>query len=503
MVQMLAFGGKRVEMVERVTNWLAQQDAGIYLVGGCVRDWLLGRPIADLDVVTAGDGPLLARRLANSFGGDCFTLDRARCTGRAILRGEEGRRLEVDVARFQGEDLTADLALRDFTINAMAVDVRVLEAVIDPFDGLADLEAGRIRPVSDGSIRNDPLRAMRALRLAAQLHFILDAETEALIRRDGAGLAQVAGERVRDELASLIDLPHASQYLARLDELGLLTIILPELEALRNLAQPLPHHLDALDHSMATVSALEALLEAMGEEEERAGGRPEPAWPDWPMMTLLSPFSERVCFHVQRVMSDSRSRLVTLKLAALLHDVSKPETRAVDEDGRIRFLGHQKVGAEVAAGALRRLRFSGSEVRLAETVVEQHMRPLLLASENSVTSRAIYRFFRDTGEAGVEVLLHALADHQATYAPEAEDSRWLSLVELAARMLGDYWDRRPKRVQPPPLVDGHDLMREFGLEPGPHIGEMLEMVREAQVAGKVKNRQGALSLLRTRLSAQS
>lgn len=489
-----------MEMVDRVTSWLAQQDAEIYLVGGCIRDWLLGRPIADLDVVTAGDGLVLARRLADSFRGDYFALDMARSTGRVILLEEEGRRLEVDVARFQGQDLAADLALRDFTINSMAVEVRALEDVVDPYDGMADLEAGRIRPVSDGSIRNDPLRAMRALRLAGQLDFVLDTQTQALIRRDGMGLAQVAGERVRDELAHLIALPHASLYLAQMDGLGLLTIVLPELEALRNLAQPPPHHLDALDHSMGTVRSLEALLQALGGGEQRAGGALDPELPDWPMMSLLSPFAERVCSHVQRVMSDSRSRLVALKLAALLHDVGKPETRTVDGDGRVRFLGHQRVGAKVAAEALRRLRFSGSEVRLAETVVEQHMRPLLLASEKSVTSRAIYRFFRDTGEAGADVLLHALADHRATYAPEAEDDGWLSLVELVARMLGDYWDRRPERVAPPPLVDGHDLMREFDLEPGPQIGELLEMVREAQVAGEVESRQDALSLLRTRLS---
>jgi tRNA nucleotidyltransferase/poly(A) polymerase len=171
---------------DRVVSWLARQGAGIYLVGGCVRDWVLQRPIDDLDVATSGDGLVLARRLANQFGGDFFALDRERGTGRALLHDEERHRFVVDVARFQGEDLAADLAQRDFTINALAIDARARQEVIDPYDGMADLEAGLIRPVSDDSIRNDPLRALRALRQAAQLDFALAPSTKGLIRADGA-----------------------------------------------------------------------------------------------------------------------------------------------------------------------------------------------------------------------------------------------------------------------------------------------------------------------------
>jgi poly(A) polymerase len=491
-----------VGIEDRVVSWLAQQGAGNYLVGGCVRDWVLRRRIADLDVATSGDGLVLARRLANQFGGDFFALDRERSTGRALLQDEGRRRLVVDVARFQGEDLAADLAQRDFTINALAVDARARQEVIDPYDGMADLEAGLIRPVSDSSIRSDPLRALRALRQAAQLDFALAPRTKALIRRDGAALVQVAGERVRDELATLMALPQATRYLVQLDELGLLTVILPELEPLRGLAQTPPHYLDGLAHSLETVRALEVLLQVLHGEEDGERGSLDPELPDSPDLSLLFPFAGRVLAHLRRVMSDSRPRLVTLKLAALVHDVGKPGTRTVVEDRRIRFIGHQRDGARSAARALRRLRFSNSEVGLGETIVGHHMRPLLLAGQESVSSRAVYRFFRDTGEAGVEVLVHALADHRATHVPGTEDDRWLDLVTLAARMLGDYWDRQPERVKPPPLVDGHDLLREFGLEPGPQIGELLEVVREAQVAGEVGDRKEALAVVRARLTRE-
>jgi hypothetical protein len=201
-------------------------------------------------------------------------------------------------------------------------------------------------------------------------------------------------------------------------------------------------------------------------------------------------------------LGDIRPRLVTLKLAALLHDTGKPAARTEEEGNRIRFLGHHQVGAKLTARILRRLRFNNAEVRLGEAVVRHHMRPLLLANQESVTSRAVYRFFRDTREAGVEVLVHALADHRATYPPAAGGDAWLRLTLLTARMLEDYWERRAGRVNPPVLVNGHDLLREFELPPGPQIGELLEVVREAQASGEVHTREEALALLRSRLSPE-
>jgi tRNA nucleotidyltransferase/poly(A) polymerase len=487
----------------RVGAWLAQQDVEAYLVGGCVRDRLLWRHVADLDVVTAGDGLILARCLADSLGGKYYPLDQDRSTGRAILPGGGGRRLVVDVAQFRGGSLAADLADRDFTINALAVDVRAPNEVIDHYNGMADLAEGLIRPISDDSIRNDPLRAMRAVRQAAQLGFALAPETRQLVWRDGDGLAQVSGERVRDELARLLVLPDASPYLILLDELGLLTVVLPELEALRNLEQPAPHHCDVFGHSLETVQALEVLLRAVQTWVDGARGSLDPELPDHLFRSFLSRFSRNLDVHFRRVMSDTRRRLVALKLAALLHDTGKPTACAVNMDGRVCFAGHQEVGARSTVWALRRLRFSSGEVRLGEIIVRHHMRPLLLAKAANVTARAIYRFFRDTGDAGIDVLFHALADHQAVYGLDAEDEGWANLVALTARMMGDYWERQSERVKPARVIDGHDLLREFGLRPGPQIGELLEVVREAQVSGEVHSRQDALRLVRARLAGES
>jgi tRNA nucleotidyltransferase/poly(A) polymerase len=479
---------QRVQIEDRVIDWLVQQEIDAYLVGGCVRDRLLGRPVYDLDLAVEGDGLTVARRLADHFRGAYYPLDEVRGTGRAILPVAGDHRLVVDVARVRGETLADDLANRDFTINALAADVRLPAAVIDRHGGQADLQAGLIRPVSEASIHDDPLRALRAIRLAAQLDLALAPETERLIRRDGAALAGVAGERVRDEVARLLALPGATPYLRRMDDLGLLTVVWPELEPLRGVAQPPPHYLGVLAHSLETVHALEALLARLEADSEF----PVP----------LRPFAGRLQAHLAQIVSDTRPRLVTLKLAALLHDTGKPAAHSVDQQGRIRFIGHQKGGAKIAAGVLRRLRFHNAEVRLAEAIVRHHMRPLLLARDESVSSRAVYRFFRDTGDAGVEVLLHALADHRATYAPGVGDKQGARLVALAARMLQDYWERREQQVAPPPLLDGNDLMREFELQPGPRVGQLLEAVREAQVSGQVRTYAQALALVRRELARE-
>jgi poly(A) polymerase len=488
-IQMEERVGAGLSLEERVVDWLARQDMECYLVGGWVRDRLLKRPSYDLDVATAGDGLGLSRLLADYFGGEYYPLDRARGTGRVILHLDEVQRLVVDVAQFRGQDLADDLADRDFTINALAATAGAPDEIIDLHGGLVDLESGLLRVVSAESIRNDPLRALRAVRQAAELGLDLAPETEAAVRQDGGGIAHISGERIRDELARLLALGHAAQHLAQLDDLGLLTTIFPELEPLRGLAQPFPHHLDVFSHSLETVRWLEELLNAM-----RGFPNSAIAIPD-----ILAPFTRRIQDHLARLLSDERPSLITFKLSALLHDTGKAATCTVDEDGRVRFIGHQKDGAQIVAAVLRRLRFSSAEVRLGETIVRNHMRPLLLANQRSASPRAIYRYFRATGMAGVETLVHALADHLATYRPDAAHDQWPRLTALAARMLGDYWDRQAERINPPPLVRGRDLMYECGLQPGPQIGELLEIVREAQVAKEIYSRGEALDLIRAHL----
>jgi len=486
-------------IVEQVCAFLRARSIEAYLVGGCVRDWLLERSSHDFDFAVAGDAVELAREVADRMGGAFVLLDQERGTGRVVTRGEDGQRLFIDFAQLQDDDIITDLSRRDFTVNAIAVavaDADSLSHIIDPYDGRRDLQLGLVRAVSETAFRDDPLRTLRAVRLAAEMEARIKQGTEELLRRAVHLLVNVSAERVRDELAKILALPGAAQNLCYLDELGILMAMIPELETLKGIEQSEPHCLDVFEHSLETVRRLEEVIEALGGEEKVNG---ELAL----VPLLLSPFSCQISAHLSQPICGDRSRLMVLKLVALLHDLGKPATKSFDNEGGIHFYGHEGEGAEVVGAVLRRLRFGGNEVSLARTIVANHMRPCLLAREKVVTRRAVYRFFRDTGDAGVDTLFLYLADHLATWGPNLRMARWRRRVEFVASMLADYYERHQKVISPPRLINGHDLMEEFDLEEGPRIGELLEAVREAQVEDEVRTKGEALALVKGLLGRET
>ena len=475
----------KASIVEQVCAFLRERTVEAYLVGGCVRDWLLGRSSHDIDFAVAGDAVKLARRVADRMGGAFVLLDEERCTSRVVTRGENGQHLFIDFAQLQGDDIVTDLSQRDFTVNAIAVAVADARSrIIDPYGGRRDLQLGLVRAVSETAFQDDPLRTLRAVRIAAEIEASIEQGTEELLRRAVHLIANVSAERVRDELARVVALPGAALHLRYLDELGLLVVIIPELETLKGVEQSEPHYQDVFEHSLETVRRLEEVIEAL----EGCEGK----LPLIPL--LLSPFSRQLSVHLSQAISGDRLRLTVLKLAALLHDLGKPATKSVDDEGGAHFYGHEGEGAEAVGAILRRLRFGGNEVALAKTIVANHTRPCLLADQEVVTRRAVYRFFRDTGDAGVDTLLLCLADHLATSGPNLRMARWRKKVEFVASMLADYYERQQQVISPPKLISGHDLMDELGLEEGPRIGELLEAVREAQVEGEVRTREDALAL---------
>jgi putative nucleotidyltransferase with HDIG domain len=382
----------------------------------------------------------------------------------------------------------ADLAGRDFAVNAMALEVtRVPPRLIDPHGGQADLQARRLRAVSGQAIRDDPVRGLRAVRLGGQLGFEIDAHTRGLIREAAPHLAEVSAERVRDELCKILSLPSTAASLRKLDALGLLAEVLPEVEALKGLAQTGRHRWDAYQHTLQTVADLETLLPLDGSALH----------PD-------VPFPRGVADHLSVIVTGGHSRRLLLTLAALLHDVGKPDTAAVDPDGRVRFIGHEEIGATMAADALHRLRFSGDAVRLTKTTVRHHLRPLGLTWGGVASKRAIYRFFRDTHDAGVEIALLALADDRATvgYEDDADGSsregadEYQALLETVRALLDAYFNHQGSVIAPAPLLTGRDLIDIFGLEQGPSIGRLLATLSEAQATGQVTTREEAQEYVR-------
>ncbi|MCS7219840.1 MAG: HD domain-containing protein [Anaerolineae bacterium] len=506
---------KRVELPERwvkpdtlayeVLSFVARQRQPVWLVGGAVRDRLLRRETHDLDLVVPADAAALARQVADHFNGDFYLLDPRRDFGRALLPAipaatddltipdRSAQPLIVDVVRLQGPQLEDDLRARDFTINAMAVLLSAGAAgeLIDPLGGMEDLKRGILRLASEHALRADPVRLLRAPRLAGELGLRLSPELIQAIRETAPLLAFGAAERVRDELWRMIGQTGCARAVRVLHHLQLLAVVLPEMAALVDLQQSPPHHWDVFEHTIQTMQAADRLLMLIWGE-----GRPQDV-PESLMWEQLVRYAEPLRAHLSREVSSGHPRAGWLRWLAMAHDWGKALTRTVEADGRVRFLNHERQGARLVEDRLFLLRFSREEMRHLGTMVRLHMRPFALLREGQEPSRrAIYRFFRDAGAMGVELLLCSLADHRATYGADLDLVEWRDRVGRVAQMLAAWLERREETLTPEPLLDGHTLIRELGIAPGPEVGRLLDAVYEAQVVGEVRDQVEALELAR-------
>ena len=459
-------------------------DAEAYVVGGTVRDALLGLPLADLDLAVAGDAPETARALADRLVGHYVLLDAGRGTARIVL--DEGPIRVIDVARLQGT-IEDDLAARDLTIDALAAPL-VGGDVLDPHGGLGDLESRTVRLVSEQALVDDPLRLLRAVRLATQLDFAIEPATADALRRHAGRIGRAAAERQRDELARCLSTGRAAHALRLMDQHSLLEALLPEVTAGRGVSQPKEHYYDVFDHAIETVASLDFMLAAEAPPDARERDFWEALWGG------LSFLPELRAYLAEEV-SEGRSRAALLKLAGLLHDVAKPETRKPDETGRIRFFGHAEQGAETARRIMQRFRFSRRETDFVSRMVEEHLRPGQLSDEGPPSRRALFRFFRDTGEAAEGVLLLSLADALAARGPGMTIEGWRSHVAYIAHVLARR-NEDESIARPPRLVTGDDLMAALGIGPGPEVGRLLHAIEEALGAGDIATREEAIELAR-------
>ncbi|MBI5951512.1 MAG: HD domain-containing protein [Chloroflexi bacterium] len=487
-------------LVKKVMDVLPP-DQEIYLVGGAVRDLLLSRPSPDFDFALPANGIPLARKVANALGADFLPLDDERDTGRVIVTNEDGSRAYLDFAVYRGENLTADLRGRDFTINAIAYNLRD-GAIIDPTEGGKDLRAKIIRACLPTSLFDDPVRILRAVRLAAALDFHIEKNTRELMKQSASELGRISPERLRDEIFKMLSGPKPDACMRALEMLGVFTYLMPELSAMKGVAQSEPHMFDVWTHTLSVLDYLDQTISALkvGYDAEKTND----------MFTgllglRLGRYREQIAKHFAEPLNSDRSLRSLFFFAALYHDVCKPETKTVEESGRIRFFDHEERGAEVAAKRLRSFNVSNDEVERARTIVKNHMRIHAFADrlerdKQTPSRKAIYRFFRDSGQAGIDLVLLALADVRATRAHALTVESWTVHLDIARILLENYFERPEEVVSPPRLLDGNILMRELGIKPGPAVGQLLESIRENQAAGKIETLDQALAFAREELA---
>jgi poly(A) polymerase len=446
-----------------------------WIVGGAVRDALLDRPVVDLDLaVAAGEEEAAARAVARSSGGPAFQLSAEFGTWRVL---DAARAWHVDLTALRGGGIESDLRLRDFTVNAIAVALDDPGEPIDPTGGVEDVAARTLRAASGRSFADDPLRILRAARLAAELGFELEPETIELARAESGRAGEPAGERQLAELRRLVGGPDPLHGLEILDRLEATPAVLPELASLRGVSQNPNHHLDVHGH---TLEVLANLLDVESDLDRYAGEAADDV-----RALLAEPLADEI------------SRGDALRFGAVLHDVGKPATRTEHEGGFVSFIGHDRAGAEIVGGICARLKTSRALSRHLEALTLHHLHLGFMTRERPLPRRRLYEYLRTCDPVAADVTLLTVADRLAARGsgPTATPEMIEAHLELAREVLPEAiaWHREGGPRSP---IRGDELAAELGIDPGPEVGSLLAEIEAGVFTGEIRTREDALALAR-------
>ena len=458
---------------------LLEMAPDLHVAGGAVKDRLLDAPVSDVDIVVPPGREGIAERFAERAGATRIAFredDPERSTERVLVPAADGP-LCIDFTVRRGASIEEDLAERDFTVTAMALPLDAfiggdVSRLVDPLGGRSDLRGRMIRCVSDGAFRRDPLRLLRAFRLAAETGFTIEEATLERVRRDSALLAGVSGERVRDEIFRILEVNPCHPFIEAMDRVDLLDGVFPGLSAMKGIEQGGYHHLDVWSHTLLCLRELEALFTNPREEFGDAGGD----------------FADYLAGGFVR----GRNRASLMKLATLLHDAGKPGLAIRGPEGETHFHGHAAAGGPVAEAVAERLRLANAERDYLGLLVSNHMHLVHLTAQPSRTKRSVLGFFRRYGEDYRALLLLFAADTRATAGPKMTAGRVRHIREAVAEMLRVFETELQPRMKEPPLLTGRDLIGRFGLAEGPLIGEILGEVEGARLEGRLRDREAAL-----------
>ena len=489
-----------------LANLLAEKAPNAYYVGGCLLDSFLDKYSGDIDLaLPRSEVKQTAKNLGQALNAAVFEMDPEFCVWRITTK--EG--FQIDLSALEGDDILKDLPRRDFTINALALPTRskptlklktengktkVLLAAIDD-KALIDLNNGK-KAIKDKKIiannpkifEADPLRLFRAFRIAAERGFEIDKDTLDLIKANASKTNKPSGERIQEELKRLMRAPNTAYYLRVMEDLGLFKKLLPKLADQKNCAECYYGEGGVWKHTLLVVERIEFLLNNL-----------KLCIPEF--YKELEPFCQDHALY---------------KMTAFLHDIAKPETAKM-KDGRLRFFYHEPQGARRAEYFLKDLRYSSLERKLICKMISSHLRPSNLASNEIVTNRGVYKFFKELGPAGIPLLFLCWADYTSYVSmeslkemlPKAQnpvmtleegkalgaEGKTLRHLQMLNLLFTKFFKENQKIILPEKLLDGKDIMRNLKLPSGRIIGIILENLAEAQVEGKFTNRDEALAYL--------
>jgi poly(A) polymerase len=405
-----------------------------------------------------------------------------------VVLKKKRKKTELDFSRLQGKDIIEDLKQRDFTVNSIAIHLKDLArpddpCFIDPLRGMIDIRNGILRANSVESLRQDPLRMLRAFRFASTLKFPVEEETLKMIHRNKDLICQSAGERIRTELFMALGEEGAGLFIRNLHQTCLLGEIFPEVRGWENLDLGIARPLSLMDHALRTVEAAEFIFSHLGD--------------------LCPSHMDFLKDHFFQHDEEGVSRGALFKFIAFFHDSGKAAMGPRDQGkGSPRFLDHDQEGSKINAAIGRRLKLSRRSVRIISELTRQHMRIKGLTKVQELTGRAKYRFFQDLGREGLDLAILSLA--HALTSSEVE-LKWplvlemneeaKKIKEIADDLLRFYTDEfNQKSTQR--LVDGEEIMRALGIPPGKAVGALMSKLKEAEIWGRVRTKEDALQFLK-------
>lgn len=460
-------------LFKSILNFAKNKKIKLYIVGGYLRDIFLNREKEnpDIDFCLKARAINFGGKLAKKLKAGFVVLDKEHGACRLVKRIKD-KTYTLDFTDFRGRDLKEDLLHRDFTINAMAAELeKVFEEkklerlLIDPYCGRADVKSKIIRMVNKQAFAEDPLRILRAFSFSCLLGFKIDKETLKSIKTEKNKLSEVSHERIRDELFKIFDCPNSFEYIRELDKLKILKLIFPEFEIMRNVKQGPYHHLDVWQHTLETLRQLEEAIKELRK-------------------------NKNIQEYLDEVISGERRRRSLIKLGALLHDIGKPRAKR-REEGKTKFHGHERIGLGYSETIVKRLRLSNDELVALEKMVLWHLRPGYLADNEEITPRAQFRYFRDTAEESVSILLISIADQRATKGPLTSVESRIHHEKVVLNLIKAYFKKKQEEKLPR-LITGNDLIKQFKLEPSPLIGKILSEIEELQAIARIKTKKQAL-----------
>ena len=474
----------------QLDQFIASQVDGcgeIFLVGGAIRNTYLRKEVQDLDFVVRKNATKAAKNVADHFSGDFYILDKKRGAARALI-SIENKELKIDFALLNGNSIGEDLGKRDFTINAMALRIPLSGEVIDPMNGVEDINNSILRSCSSNSFLDDPVRTIRAIRFINEFNLFFDQREVKLIKNASNKLGEISNERKRDEIINIIEKTDARKSLIQMLEFGIIEKVFPEVKKMFKLELDPPHVHDAWEHTLQVVNYCQQLmaLSKQSLKSQRLHPRIKQA------VNSLSKYEKNIFDYMNDRLNINRSMYSLLIIAGIYHDAGKGVITPVMKNDRKSFSKHAKIGSELIHQRAKIMGFSNDEVECLTKLVRFHMKPSQKEFADKIKKDIhIHRFFNKTGSTGIMIGFLHLADVLAAYEDTLTDERWSRAICSVNNIFDAYFIHYDKIVIPMKLINGNDILNKFNLQPGKKIGALLEQVAEAQVRGEINTKEDA------------